>query len=184
MDYLCPEILKKEAYDQKVDIWCLGVLLYEICVGSTPYYAKDPKEKLKNILQNNVKFPKDCSEDFKDLVLLILKENPKYRPEISEILEHKWMKKFYPVYNIDINNLDISNSLINDGKRTSMFKEEPNESLVLRDSYMSFDYLQKNGLENLIEMKQQPSLALISLFNFNKLVYKIVKFLIKRTSNS
>ena len=159
MDYLCPEILKKEAYDQKVDVWCLGILLYELCVGAPPFYAKDPKEKLQNILKMKIKFPKDCTEDFKDFVLFILKENPKFRPEVGEIFEHKWMKKYYQMFNIDVNNLDESNSSMSDAKGTSMMKEEisQSQSLVLRESCMTFEFLQKNGLEGLIEMKQKTT---------------------------
>lgn len=155
MDYLCPEILKKEAYDQKVDVWCLGVLLYEICVGSTPFYAKEPKEKLQNILQMNIKFPKDLSEDFRDLVISILKENPKRRPDVSEIFEHRWMKKFYKIYSIDENNLDLSLSPLTQGNRIAELNEDCKKSLILRESCLTNEYLEKYELGALIETKPQ-----------------------------
>ena len=150
MDYLCPEILKKETYDNKIDIWCLGILLYEICFGFTPFYAKEPKEKLQNILQMKLKFPKnfECSEELKEFIHLLLQENPKNRPEISELFEHKWMQKYYRAYNIDIDKMNFTNSSINDKENFANIIEE---SLVLRDSCMTVDYLQKNGLENIIE---------------------------------
>ena len=35
--YVSPEILKGELYDEKIDIWALGILTYELLVGDTPF---------------------------------------------------------------------------------------------------------------------------------------------------
>ena len=37
MDYLSPEIVENKFYDSNVDIWCLGVLAYELCSGEPPF---------------------------------------------------------------------------------------------------------------------------------------------------
>ena len=34
---MAPEVIKKEYYNEKVDIWSLGIVLYELCMGPTPY---------------------------------------------------------------------------------------------------------------------------------------------------
>ena len=39
--YLSPEMVAKEQYSLKIDIWSLGVLLFEVCTGSPPFYGKD-----------------------------------------------------------------------------------------------------------------------------------------------
>ena len=36
---MCPEIVFEKEHDEKVDIWCLGMLLYEMLHGKTPYKA-------------------------------------------------------------------------------------------------------------------------------------------------
>lgn len=43
LDYVSPEVLKGEDYDFSVDIWCLGVLAYEIMVGKAPFYDRSRK---------------------------------------------------------------------------------------------------------------------------------------------
>ena len=42
--YMAPEIVKKLKYDEKVDIWSLGVMLYIILIGKTPFSAKTKEE--------------------------------------------------------------------------------------------------------------------------------------------
>ena len=37
MDYIAPEVIKLEDYDEKSDLWAIGVLIYEILVGVPPF---------------------------------------------------------------------------------------------------------------------------------------------------
>lgn len=50
LDYVCPEILEGESYDNFVDIWAIGVLAYEMLVGKAPFYHISRKETMKSIL--------------------------------------------------------------------------------------------------------------------------------------
>lgn len=136
----------------------MGILLFELCYGSPPFYSKDPKNRVQNILSMNLRFPKEIptTEDFKHLIRFILQENPLKRPETSEILEHPWMIKFYDIYNIDLESLNLNNStkMTNESAR-EINQQDSKASLVLRDSFITLEYLKKNGLENLIENFQE-----------------------------
>jgi aurora kinase len=63
LDYVPPEIIKGNYYDEKVDIWSLGVLIYEMALGYAPFetHPKDPSltEQLtmKRILECDLKIP-------------------------------------------------------------------------------------------------------------------------------
>ena len=48
--YLSPEIIKEEGHDEKVDIWCIGVLLFELMTGSVPFQGNDLDTLKENIL--------------------------------------------------------------------------------------------------------------------------------------
>jgi serine/threonine protein kinase len=57
---MAPQILNKEGYNYKVDIWALGVIFYELIVGSPPFKAKTLKELKHNIFEGQYEFPSDC----------------------------------------------------------------------------------------------------------------------------
>ncbi|NXU51050.1 SGK3 kinase, partial [Turnix velox] len=49
-EYLAPEVIKKQPYDNTVDWWCLGAVLYEMLYGLPPFYCRDVAEMYENIL--------------------------------------------------------------------------------------------------------------------------------------
>lgn len=53
-DYVAPEILEGVDYDMTVDLWCLGVMTYELMTGKAPFYHISRKETMKRI--KNVQF--------------------------------------------------------------------------------------------------------------------------------
>ena len=62
MDYLAPEMVKNEPHDFRVDIWCLGVLLFELLHGHAPFKGKNDKEKCQLISENKtLKFDENIS---------------------------------------------------------------------------------------------------------------------------
>jgi serine/threonine protein kinase len=64
-EYLAPEILLDvHGYSKIVDFWSLGVLLFEMCCGWSPFYAEDTQQMYKNICFGKIRFPKGviCDE--------------------------------------------------------------------------------------------------------------------------
>uniref|UniRef100_A0A4W3GEN2 Serum/glucocorticoid regulated kinase family member 3 n=1 Tax=Callorhinchus milii TaxID=7868 RepID=A0A4W3GEN2_CALMI len=49
-EYLAPEVLRKQPYDNTVDWWCLGSVLYEMLYGLPPFYSRDTAEMYEHIL--------------------------------------------------------------------------------------------------------------------------------------
>ena len=50
LDYVCPEILEGTSYDMTVDIWCIGVLAYEMLSGKAPFYDISRKRTMEKIV--------------------------------------------------------------------------------------------------------------------------------------
>lgn len=74
-EYMAPEIIKNEKYGEKVDNWALGILLYELIHGKTPFimgdvYKDDSNTKLlfKKILNGEYKLKNEISESLKSLI--------------------------------------------------------------------------------------------------------------------
>lgn len=61
--YMAPEILRYEKYDAKADLWSVGAVLYEMCVGKPPFRAANHVELLRRIEQSGdrIKFPDERS---------------------------------------------------------------------------------------------------------------------------
>ncbi|KAJ3790584.1 putative serine/threonine protein kinase [Lentinula aff. detonsa] len=97
-EYLAPEILLDEhGYSKIVDFWSLGVLLFEMCCGWSPFYAEDTQQMYKNICFGKIRFPKGViNEDGKQFVKELLNRNPKKRlgaiRDAAELKEHPFFK--------------------------------------------------------------------------------------------
>ncbi len=100
---MAPEMLQNMSHDYRLDIWCLGVLLFELLHGHPPFQGQNESEKCRNILKNGpIEYDEEITDDAHHLISSILKADPNQRLSMSEIFQHSWMKKFENVYNIKI----------------------------------------------------------------------------------
>ena len=72
LEYMAPEMLASAPHDQTLDVWSLGILLFELVHGNAPYSGKSPHEMQKKISGGVIKFSRCISEDYKDLVQMLL----------------------------------------------------------------------------------------------------------------
>ena len=56
--YMAPEALDQKGYGTSVDFWSLGILVYEMLTGQTPFDAEDPFQVFQNIRKNEIKYPR------------------------------------------------------------------------------------------------------------------------------
>ncbi|ODH53486.1 AGC/AKT protein kinase [Paracoccidioides brasiliensis] len=85
-EYLAPEVLLDEqGYTKMVDFWSLGVLVFEMCCGWSPFYADDTQQMYKNIAFGKVRFPRDAlSSEGRNFVKGLLNRNPRHRLGASD----------------------------------------------------------------------------------------------------
>lgn len=93
VDYLPPEMVDNQQYDTNVDIWCLGVLMYEFLVGKPPFELPTATETLSCIKRCDYTIPSCVDPDASNLISKILVANSKKRPSLQEILDHPWVVK-------------------------------------------------------------------------------------------
>ena len=94
--YLAPEIIKEQGHDERVDIWCIGVLLFELINGTVPFKGNDIETLKSNILHLRIAWPKEMNPDAKDLISKILKLDPSQRISLEDMLEHPFFLKYFP----------------------------------------------------------------------------------------
>ncbi|CDO92122.1 unnamed protein product [Kluyveromyces dobzhanskii CBS 2104] len=91
IDYLSPELIKSREYDNKVDVWALGVLTYELLAGSPPFEEDTKEMTYRRILKCDLKFPANISPQAKDLISRLLQFEPSQRILLSEVKSHAWI---------------------------------------------------------------------------------------------
>ena len=94
--YLAPEIINNQGHDEHVDIWCIGVLLFELMAGYSPWQGDDVQTVRYNITRLKIRWPRDMDRDAYDLISKILKYNPEERLTLRQMLAHPFFTKYFP----------------------------------------------------------------------------------------
>jgi len=93
IDYLPPEMVDSQIYNEFVDNWCLGVLCYEFLCGNPPFESKEQVETFRKIRAVMYGFKPHMSEDSRSLISKLLVKAPESRLSLSGVIEHLWIKK-------------------------------------------------------------------------------------------
>lgn len=96
-DYLAPEIIKGQGHGKAVDWWAVGILIYEMLAGYSPFYADDQMQQFKMITKGIFKVPESFSPQVRDLLRALLTTNPYKRLGTIKggadlIKQHDWFK--------------------------------------------------------------------------------------------
>ena len=91
LDYLPPEMVEGREHDEMVDVWALGVLLYEFLVGSPPFEAEGHSATYRRISRVDLRFPRGVPEDAQDLIRRMLQKDPRKRMALSSVPHHPWV---------------------------------------------------------------------------------------------
>eukprot|EP00949_MAST-11_sp_MAST-11-sp1_P000589 g589.t1 len=92
--YMAPEILEQKQYDTKADLWSVGVVLFEMAIGSVPFTGHDRPSLLANILRDSEKimFPLQISADCQSLITGLLQRDPVERLSVQELCSHRFLE--------------------------------------------------------------------------------------------
>ena len=86
--YHAPEMLTDDEQDERLDIWCVGILLFDLLTGTLPFIGRNMAELKNNIINLRIRWPSDMNQIARNLITKILKIDPNERPSLEEILKH------------------------------------------------------------------------------------------------
>ncbi|CAO2628833.1 Sperm motility kinase 2B [Lemmus lemmus] len=89
-----PELFLGKQYDgPKIDIWTVGVVLYFMVVGKVPFGAVTIPELRRQVVAGKYTVPSNLSEELQDLLSCLMTVNPKFRPTVTEVMTHPWLRE-------------------------------------------------------------------------------------------
>uniref|UniRef100_A0A672J1I8 protein kinase C n=1 Tax=Salarias fasciatus TaxID=181472 RepID=A0A672J1I8_SALFA len=96
-EFLAPEVLTDNNYTRSVDWWGLGVLVYEMLVGESPFPGDDEEEVFDSIVNDDVRYPSFLSPESVSLIQKLLQKDPDLRlgagkDDASEIKRHRFFQ--------------------------------------------------------------------------------------------
>merc|ERR1719389_1288344 len=92
LDYLPPEMVKNNKYQAAVDVWGLGVLLYEFLIGKPPFEDSSEKGTYKKIRNVSPSFPPHITKEAKDLMTKLLCKDPSERLTLEDVMAPPWVQ--------------------------------------------------------------------------------------------
>lgn len=95
--YMAPEIMQFQKYDAKADLWSVGIILYQLVTGKTPFNGNSQLQLFQTVMKSTeLKFPRDkidLSSDFIDLCRKLLRSNPVERITFEEFFNHPFLSQ-------------------------------------------------------------------------------------------
>ena len=154
LDYMAPEILLRKEYDCAVDLWSLGILVYEMLHGDIPFYDENEEKQLKKMLKGIPSYPTTISRRGAGLISSLLKINAKERigytlsEGFAEFKSHPFFegmnwtlveeRKLTPEY---IPAAKFRDEETGDRAKTKLSKIDPENLLIIEhEQFEGFDY--------------------------------------------
>ncbi|KAL0040863.1 hypothetical protein WJX79_007871 [Trebouxia sp. C0005] len=91
--YMAPELVQEQPYNHTVDLWSLGVILYELFVGQPPFYTNSIYSLIHHIVRDPVKYPSNITPEFKSFLKGLLNKRPGDRLGWPGLLEHPFVRE-------------------------------------------------------------------------------------------
>ena len=133
VEYMAPEIIKSKGYGYSIDIWSLGILLYELIHSFSPFVQKDLNFNTveNNIISKKLSFKKEMSNECQDLISKLLEKDVSKRIKLKDIYQHPFVLKYVnmiyhhlripPIRKLNSNNDIHTNENILSPKKTNNF---------------------------------------------------------------
>ena len=87
-EYVAPEIINNQEATFASDLWSLGIIIYQVFTGKTPFKGFNPAQTFDRILECEYELPDSIPDKAKDLIRSLLKVNPYERLGAENIFEN------------------------------------------------------------------------------------------------
>ena len=170
--YLAPEILTDQGYDNSVDWWSLGCVMYEMLTGTAPFRIPKGSYLTADLYRKKVNIPDFVTPDAKDFIKQLLIPNPKRRlgygtDGAKKIKEHPYFKdinwddaynqKLTPPFVPELDgetDLKYFDKIFTDEKVEGSKVSEAPSSIAPCNDFKGFTYVTDSAKEELLDIKK------------------------------
>jgi serine/threonine protein kinase len=152
-DYLAPELLMGQEHSFPVDLWALGVMIFEFLTGCPPFNDETPENIFDNILALDIPWPEEgLRPQSIDLIKKLLVHDPKERLTLDQVKKHKFfegvdwkhvMDQKPPYIPPEVDFSELFKISLDEFKNDSFNREDP---LVSQSPKMSYSFINTQGL--------------------------------------
>ncbi|KAJ0401701.1 hypothetical protein P43SY_006151 [Pythium insidiosum] len=100
MEYMAPELVQRETYDHRADVWSFGIVMYELLCGVTPFCHGNLHEQRRRICEDELVFTNNMEEEHPqacELLRSLLHKDARRRPSsFRAVREHAFFAQFFP----------------------------------------------------------------------------------------
>lgn len=169
--YIAPEVIRNN-YNEKCDLWSIGVIMYFLLVGFPPFFSMSDTEVFAQILTADYSFDfpefNGISDLAKDLITKLLEINPNKRLSARQALEHEF---FEEISSNRLNDCNLDYSILNNLKKNK--KEYKFQRAVL--SYLAYNFASKDEIINLRKIFKSIDLNCDGKISKEELLYAFSK---------
>lgn len=130
--WMPPEIIQKKPYNNKVDLWSLGITIIEMLESYPPYWKMPPTRAMLMIPNKQAPTltnPSQYSKELNDFLSLCCQKDPEKRPSALELLSHPWMAA-----NSQLSNIDVLRPIIDECLKKASAKKKKTAELQKKAS--------------------------------------------------
>ncbi|KAK7081389.1 Myosin-IIIa, partial [Halocaridina rubra] len=141
--WMAPEVIECEQkqdhdYDNRADVWALGIVAIELADGDPPYADIHPVRALFQIIRNPppcLKRASDWTQDFVDFIAECLVKTPDHRPVILEVIEHPF------IANVPEDSAEVRKLVLDERQRLLNLNQRPERptTAIARQGYIKTD---------------------------------------------
>ncbi|CAF2783218.1 unnamed protein product [Rotaria sp. Silwood2] len=158
-EYIAYEIYHRDSYDENVDWWSLGILIFELSTFKTPFYANNSTDITRNVLSDQVIYPETMIKETRQIISGLLERDPKRR--LGNIISPHGLLKDQPFFREPYTFDAIENRLVRPPwtptslisfktktKIPQLSELDPKDALLLlstpEDTFRNFSYISQD----------------------------------------